>query len=200
MKKYLIITLLVSLLAIVGCSTTKEVNRVATDTQIDLSGRWNDTDSRLVSEDIVKKMLTGNWLQNYIMENGKKPFVTVGDIKNKTSEHIETKTFVKDIQKEIINSGKISFVASKKERQEIREERLEQQSFASEETAKQLAEEIGADFILQGSISSIEDTYDNQKVVFYTVDLQLVNTETNEIVWNDDAEQKKQVTKKKYKF
>ena len=200
MKKAFIITLIMALLLIVGCSSTKQVKRIAVDENVDLSGRWNDVDSRLVSEEMIKDVVSQNWLMNFVSDNSVKPVVTVGTIRNLTSEHIQTETFIKDIQRELINSGKVRFVAGKDEREEIRQERLEQQSYASEETVKRLAEEIGADFVLQGSIKSITDAANGQRVIFYQVNLQLVNTETNETVWIGEKKHKKFITQSKVKL
>jgi len=200
MKKMFIITIILTLLLILGCSSTKKVSRVGVDTNIDLSGRWNDVDSREVSKEIVKDIVSQNWLMNFVSENSENPYVTVGTIRNLTSEHIQTETFIKDIQRELINSGKVHFVASRDERSEIRQERLEQQSYASEETAKRLAEEKGADFVLQGSISSIIDAAGGERVIYYQVNLQLVNIESNETVWIGEKKHKKLVSKNKIKL
>jgi len=200
MKRVLIVTLLLALMLTFGCSSTKQVSRVASDQVVDLSGRWNDTDSRLVSEEMVKDVVAQRWLSNFIADKGERPVVTVGTVRNLTSEHIQTETFIKDIQRELINTGSVRFVAGRSEREEIREERLEQQSYASEATAKRLAEEIGADFVLQGSINSITDAVDGQRVIFYQVNLQLINTETNETVWVGDKKHKKLVSQSKFKF
>ncbi len=200
MKKVYIISALLVLLLAVGCSSRREVSRRGVDEQIDLSGRWNDVDSRQVSEEMVRDVVSQNWLLNFVAENDEKPIVTVGTVRNLTSEHIETTTFIKDMQRELINSGKVRFVAGKDEREEIREERLQQQSYASEETAKRLAEELGADFVLQGSIKSIVDAIEGQRVVYYQVNLQLVNTESNETVWIGEKKLKKVVSKGKFKL
>lgn len=199
MKRILIVTLLLALMLTFGCSS-KRVSRVASDQVFDLSGRWNDTDSRLVSEEMVKDVVAQRWLPNFIADKGEKPVVTVGTVRNLTSEHIQTETFIKDIQRELINAGNVRFVAGRSERDEIREERLEQQSYASELTAKRLAEEIGADFVLQGAINSIIDAEAGQRVIFYQVNLQLVNTETNETVWVGEKKHKKLVSKGKFKL
>jgi hypothetical protein len=187
-------------LLILGCSASREVQRMDVDTTIDLSGRWNDTDSRLVAESITKDILSHNWLSQYIADNGKKPVVIVGTIRNKTSEHINVETFAKDIERELINSGAVRLVADPKQREEIRTERLEQQQYASEETAKRLAQELGADFILQGNLNSIEDTIEGEKVVYYQADLELVHLETNEKVWIGSQKIKKYITQSKYKW
>lgn len=174
-----------------GCSSSRQVSRVSTDTDIDLSGRWNDTDSRLVAGQMVTSLTTKPWLDNFTSQNAKKPAVIVGTIRNLSSEHIETGTFVDDIERELVNNGKVAFVASKKERQEVREERLDQQSNATEETAKKLAAETGADYMLQGSIKDIVDRSGGTEVKFYQVDMELIDLQSNEKVWMDTKKIKK---------
>jgi hypothetical protein len=199
-KKAMLSIISIIFLLILGCSAGREVQRMDVESTIDLSGRWNDTDSRLVAEAITKDVLSHNWLPEYLVAHGKKPVVIVGTIRNKTSEHINVETFAKDIERELINSGSVRLVADPKQREEIRTERLEQQQYASEETAKRLAQELGADFMLQGNLNSIEDTIEGEKVVYYQTDLELVHLETNEKVWIGSQKIKKYITQSKYKW
>ncbi len=201
MKNVFLAVMILALLFIMGCaSTTRTVERTSSDTVTDLSGNWNDTDSKLVAEQMIQDMTYRPWLQNYVMEMDKKPVLIVGTIRNFSSEHIQTATFIKDIERELINSGKVKFVASKQERDEIREERKEQQSYASDETAKRLAQESGADFVLQGGIKSNVDASGGKAAKFYQIDLELINVETNEKVWIGSKEIKKLISKKKAKW
>lgn len=195
-----IIVMLVAALVIFGCGATTKVSRVSTDTTTDLSGKWNDTDSRLVAKKIVKTILSNNWLFNFIKEYNEKPVVIVGNITNKTSEHINTEIFCKDIERALINSGKVRFVAGSQQRKEVREERLDQQTHASMETAKKLANELGADFMLKGSLKSIEDSVEGEKVVYYQADLELINLESNEISWIGSKKIKKKIERSGYKW
>ena len=151
--------------------------------QIDLSGRWNDTDSRLVAEEMIRDGLSRNWITDFIEAKGKKPAVIVGIIRNKTHELISTDTFIKDMEREFINSGKVKVVQAGEDRETIRDERRDQQEYASKETVKKWRQEKGADFMLQGVINAILDSIDNKKVVLYQVDLELSDIETNEKVW-----------------
>ncbi|MDP8201666.1 MAG: penicillin-binding protein activator LpoB [Candidatus Tenebribacter burtonii] len=200
-SKLAVLGLFVIILMLVGCaSTTRTVTRVSADEVLDQSGNWNDTDSRLVAEQMIKDLMYRAWLQDFVLEEDRKPVVVVGTIRNFSSEHIQEEIFIKDIERELINSGSIKFVASKKERGEIREERMEQQSFASDETAKRLAVESGADFMLQGGIKSNIDTSGGKEVKFYQVDLELINVESNEKVWIGSKEIKKFVKKNKVKW
>ena len=50
---FTICAVLIGIIVFSGCSSSKQVTRVAADTTIDLSGRWNDTDSRMVAEGII---------------------------------------------------------------------------------------------------------------------------------------------------
>jgi uncharacterized protein (TIGR02722 family) len=183
-----------------GCSQSKTVSRVEPDTTIDLSGDWNDTDSRLVAEEMIKDVLSKPWLGQYTGSQNKNPNVIVGTVKNRTTEHIATVTFIKDLERELINSGRVNFVANKEERTEVREERADQQENASAETMKKFQQETGADFMVRGDISSIVDQDGGEKVKFYQVNLELVNIETNQKVWIGDKKIKKVVSQSGSKF
>ncbi len=192
MKK-LIKILVVGSTIFTACTTSKNVSRVDENKQIDLSGRWNDTDSKLVSDEMVKDGLSHVWITNFIEENSKKPTVIVGLVKNKSSEHINTESFINDIERQFINSGKVKLVQGGEAREELRMERADQQEFSSNSTAKQWGLEKGADFILQGTINSITDSNSREKVVYYQVDLTLTDLETNEKVWIGSKKIKKVV-------
>jgi len=183
--------LALTVLLFFGCGSSRQVSRVAADQQTDLSGKWNDTDSRLVAEQMVSSLTGRPWVSDFVSANNKKPTVIVGTIRNLSSEHIQTDIFVKDIERELVNSGKVTFVASKQEREEVREERLDQQTQATEESAKKLAAEAGADFMLKGSIKDQVDRVDGTETKFYQVDMELINVETNEKAWLDTKKIKK---------
>ncbi|RLD15718.1 penicillin-binding protein activator LpoB [candidate division KSB1 bacterium] len=197
----LIFSILLTSFLIFSCSgPSRTVKRVQVDQAIDLSGHWNDTDARLTAKAMVQDVLSRPWLRNFIREHNRQPVVIVGMIRNRSSEHIETDMFIKDIERELLNSGKVKFVASDKERQSVRKERLDQQSFANPETAKELANELGADFMLQGEITSVTDSFEGRKVVKYQVNLELIDIESNTKVWIGQKEIKKFIEQKKYKW
>jgi uncharacterized protein (TIGR02722 family) len=198
-RSHLLFTLaLVSVVGLSGCKT--KVERVGVDEQMDLSGRWNDTDSQLVSQEMVADIASRPWIEEYTSKNGKKPVVIVGTVRNKSSEHIETGTFTTDLERELINSGRVTFVANKTERGEVREERKEGQTWSTEETQKRLAAETGADYMLTGSIKTIIDQEGKESVKFYQVDLEMIHMESNEKVWIGSKKIKKYVKKSSKKF
>ncbi|MBE9504487.1 MAG: penicillin-binding protein activator LpoB [Proteobacteria bacterium] len=198
MKNLIRILTYLLLIFVFGCAGTS-IKRVETQETIDLSGKWNDTDSRLVSEEMVNDALKRPWITRFMKENkGNLPTVIVGTVKNRSHEHINVQTFVKDLERALINSGEVEFVASKAEREELREERKDQASRASEVTAKAEGEEIGADFMLKGTINTIEDKISGKSVMFYQVNLELINIETNKKVWIGEKKIKKFIKKSRF--
>jgi penicillin-binding protein activator len=200
--KNLINTLIILTIIIlfVGCGSSRTVERTSSDTTVDLSGRWNDTDSRLTAEKMINGLLNSRWINNFNRENQRRPVLIVGNIKNKSSEHIQITVFSKDIERELINSGSVKFVASSQERDEIRDERADQQQNSSLETSKRLANETGADFMLKGVISTQNDSFEGKSVKYYQVDLELIHLESNEKVWMDSKKIKKLVNQAGYGF
>ncbi|MGB5277684.1 MAG: penicillin-binding protein activator LpoB [Gammaproteobacteria bacterium] len=193
--KNLIVTIAV-IIALAGLSACgQQVTRVETDTVTDLSGNWNDTDSRLVADEMIQDALSRSWLTRFNSENGKPPTVIVGDVRNLSHEHINTRTFIADMERALINSGEVDFVASSEERQEIRTERMDQDLHATEETRKAMGREIGADFMLKGTINTIIDAISAEQVRFYQVDLTLIDLANNRKVWLGQKKIKKTIEK-----
>jgi len=191
---------ILSLFIFNGCASTK-VKRIDVDETVDLSGQWNDTDSRLVSEEMIKDVMSRSWLEKYKRtHSGHTPAVIVGSIRNRSDEHINTRTFVKDLERSLVNSGEVDFVASSGERGELREERVDQAAHASEETAKEEGQEIGADFMLQGSINTITDRIEGKQVKYYQVNLELVQIENHKKVWLGEKKIKKFVKQSRFGF
>jgi penicillin-binding protein activator len=187
-----IISAALAVVFLAGCSN--KVTRVTSDSTIDLSGKWNDTDSRLVAQEMVKDALTGGWYNKYAVDK-KTPTIVVGEIRNKSHEHISTETFINDIQRSLINSGKVEFVANKAERGQLRDEKDDQATHASVETKQDAGEEAGAELMMIGEINSIVDQEGGKAVVFYQVNLELVQMETHKKLWIGDKKIKKFVEK-----
>jgi uncharacterized protein (TIGR02722 family) len=195
-----LLTVAVILLAAAGCGTSPKVDRVAPDTVTDLSGDWNDTDSRLVSEEMIQDALMHPWIANFIRNRGHQPTVIVGEVKNLSHEHINVNTFVNDIERALINSGRVEFVASRDEREEIRDERQDQDLHASEDTRNPAGRELGADFMLKGSINTIYDTIDKKQTRYYQVDLNLISLADNRKVWLGQKKIKKAIKNPQFRF
>ena len=193
------IIMLLSLALLTACQNSYLVSRVSSDKDLDLSGNWNDTDIRLVSKALVESSLKSGWINQFRMKNvGRNPVVIVGTFFNRSSEHIDTAIIAKRYEMELINSGKVDMVADQNFRASVRQEREEQQYFASEESAKALGREIGADFLLQGAVRSVLDQQGNTRVRTYYVSAELIDIETSRKVWVGEETIKKVIQQARY--
>jgi uncharacterized protein (TIGR02722 family) len=184
-------------LILAGCST--EVKRIDVNQVRDISGTWNDTDSRLVSEEMIRDSLSSGWIDRYSLSLRKTPVVIIGNIRNLSQEHINTNTFVNDLERAFVNSGRVDVVASRSERGDIREERADMDLNAAEATRKEMGKEAGADYMLMGTINTIIDASDSEQIRFYQVDLTLVSLADNRIVWTGQKKLKKEIKNAKFR-
>jgi len=178
-----------------GCQTGPQIYHENPNTDSYVSGRWNDSDARKVAEEVIYDCLDAAWLKSY---KGNKPSVIVGNIRNKTSEHIDVGTFVGSMQRALINSGKVAFVASQDERQEIRGERKDQAIHAREDTQKGPGLEIGADFMLKGNITSIRDQSGGTSLMYYQINLKLINMANNQIEWVGEKKIRRKIKRSRW--
>jgi len=185
-------------LSVSGCSTS--VERVDADKTIDLSGAWNDTDSQLVSKEMIQDVMGQAWLSDFSQAQKRQPAVIVGEVRSLSHEHINVNTFVTDLERAMINSDRVQVVASSTERQEIREERKEQDLNASEATRKAMGQEKGADFMLKGTINTIIDAAGKTQLRYYQVDLTLISLVDNRKVWVGQKKIKKLVERSNLRF
>ncbi len=193
-------TLCIVVIVSISCQTGTSVSRLSTDADIDLSGYWNDTDIRTAAESLVEDSLDSSWIDQFRIRKMKNPVVIVGNFLNRSSEHIDTSIIAKRFEMELINSGKIDMVADVAFRASVRDEREEQQYFASESTAKALGKEIGADYLLQGAVRTNLDQVSGKSVRTYYITAELIDIETSKKVWVGEYIIKKMVKISKYKL
>lgn len=198
MKKYIIILIAFSLL--MPLSAKAKVKRVDSNKQVDLSGNWNDTDIRIVCETLIDECVESRVITNYKKKTGKIPVVKLGTIMNLSDEHIDTTIIANKFRNAIINSGELKFVSSDSEVDELRDERLSQEDYASSETAAAITNETGADFMLLGTLKTVIDSDGKDMVKTYYVNVELHDIETSEILWSaENSDIKKIITRKKVK-
>lgn len=180
----------------------KRVSRIEPTAVTDLSGRWNDTDSRLVAGALIEQGLDNRWAGDHAARTGgERPTIIVGDFRNRTLEHIAVNTFLNDLENALLRSGRVQVVARPgSEREEIRIEREDQQIYARSDTRARPAREQGADYMLQGEILAIEDEQGRERVVYYQVDAVLIDLESNLKVWSGTHRIKKLIERRRFGF
>ncbi|AWB66951.1 penicillin-binding protein activator LpoB [Saccharobesus litoralis] len=201
MTKNKLISLGLIFLSTVGlsaCKSTTSIERVETDKEIALTDKWNDKDSQLVASAMVEDMLSFPWIDQHLQKEQNRPAVIIQRVRNKSHEHIPVETFLNDLKRAMLRSGRVDFVANNDIREDVRKERADQELNASIDTQNAMGEETGADYALSGSINSTVDQADGQRVTFYQVDLRLIDMTSNREVWNGQKKIKKFLKRASY--
>ena len=199
-KLFFILVSVICAFSFFGCATNG-VKRIDPNKQTDLSGYWNDTDVRIIAETLVEECVNAPAIIKYIKQNQREPVIQLGSFTNRSDEHLDTAILATKFKVALINSGKVKFSAEKSVKEELREEILEQQDWANEDTAKKLANETGADFLLIGSVRTIVDSIPGETVRTYQVIAELYDIETSEIVWSgENMDIKKYMKRSSYKW
>jgi uncharacterized protein (TIGR02722 family) len=164
-----------------GCVSTKrgysDVNE-----KLVVGNRWSDTDNQEVAKEIVKKALFSSWLGR--VKNGP-PKVGVGKIRNLTSEEIDTTALVNFMQDELINSGKVAFVANDEStRAAVDSEVARQESYTKSSERAEVGQQTGIQYLFQGDINSKTEQDDDVKFVNYQVNFKLINLQSTQIEWS----------------
>lgn len=182
-------------LIMVSCGSTK-VSRVDSDEVIDLDGYWNESDVRIVCDSLIEECISSPRIAKFEGQQGRAPVVIIDSIRNQSSEHIDTSIVEKKFQTAIINSGVMEFVSSSTERQALREEKADQADHSTYDTAKEMDQETGADFMLKGSVKTIIQSAGDKTVRTYYVYAELHDIKTNKIVWMAENDSIKKVIKR----
>jgi len=183
-----------------GCYSSSNVRRVNPDAQIDLSGRWNVTDYKIVSGSLINSCLESPRVNQFIQQyssqhNGMLPACLVDRFANDTPEHIDTNMLAEELKSAIINSGKMDFVAAGDTLSAIRNERQDQQTFASEETTSAMANETGAALLLTGRLMYIGDRAGDLTDRYYVANAELTDIERRVIIWSGKSDEIRKVVR-----
>ncbi|MCR4822416.1 MAG: penicillin-binding protein activator LpoB [Treponema sp.] len=197
MKKIVLgMTALIAASLFLSCgSTSNHVERYEDGASVkDITGYWNENDIKQVCEELISGCIASPRVAGYKAANGRDPVAIVGKISNKSSEHIDTAMVAKRFQTAIINSGVMEFVADSEQRLELRSEKVDQAENAYG-TAKSIGNELAADFMLQGTVYSHVDEDGKEAVRTYQVDAQLIDIESNKILWQGEKSISKYIKK-----
>jgi hypothetical protein len=125
------------------------------------------------------------------------PIVTVAEVKNKTSEYIDTRVITDKIRTQLVKSGQVRFAVNINEMQNQVDElkRQNQSGLYKNNTVSKTGNMQGAKYRIEGSISSIIKQNKNVKDVFYIFNLNLINNESGLIEWADEKEIRKIATR-----
>ena len=171
-----------------GCASTPNVSYGNPEQVETVTADFGSTDLQMIAEKMVNSLLATPLLQS-----GKRPVMYVSSVKNKTDEHIDTKSITDKIKVTLLKSGRVRFSAVSEANDEIIKQ-LEYQNltdYVDPSTRKNLGKQVGADYFLYGEITSIKKKAGKVEDVYFKITLNLVNISTGLLEWADEKEIRK---------
>ena len=156
-----------------------------------LSDRFNENDMQLM----VKKLVNSLSKDHYIASLEQRPVVAIGRVSNRTSDHVDMKQLTDQIRTELIQDRRLRFIDVDARAALQEEYDYNKQSGNVNQSTVTGPSQIAVQYLITGDLGSYVQTVGNDKLVYYKLTLNLTDTQTNEIVWSDDKEVKKQFEK-----
>ncbi|MGZ4976304.1 MAG: penicillin-binding protein activator LpoB [Methylobacter sp.] len=153
-----------------------------------LTNEFGSTDLQTIAESMASSLL-----QTPVLAAKSRPLVTVAEVKNRTSEYIDTKSITDSIRAKILKSGMVRFAVDTSAMQTQVDEltRQNQSGLYKKSKSKKMGNMEGADFRIEGTITSIVKRAGDVKDVYYKFSLQLIDIESGTMEWADEKEIRK---------
>ena len=156
-----------------------------------LTNQYGSTDLQMMAESMARSMN-----QAPIIASANLPIVTVQEVRNKTSEYIDTRAITDSIRSELQKGGKVRFaVDAPGMTQQVDEIKRQQSEYYAKESAVEKGQMVGAQYRMEGNITSIVKEVKNTKDVYYKFNLQLWNIRNGLLEWSDEKEIRKTTTR-----
>ena len=135
---------------------------------------WNENDSEMIADSIVSKLLLSEWNTKFTTK--RKPKIIVGSIEDLTNEKIDTDVIAKNIERSLINSGDVTFISSKSNREMVRNDRKNKNDFDDDIELKKYLEPLRSDFFISGNVKLNVDSISIPKKNEYKLTLEIIKT------------------------
>lgn len=133
---------------------------------------WTAADFRSAAQALVEQLLTGTWLADFNAIHNRKPVLMIRSVQNISDDHIPAENLGRELSRELLRSGRVSFVA-------LREDRPQNPEL---DPAQTMVEATGADFAIKGVISPTGAQGENLRSKLYLVEVSLVDLQSGTLV------------------
>ncbi|MCK9431814.1 MAG: penicillin-binding protein activator LpoB [Candidatus Omnitrophica bacterium] len=173
-----------------GCASTPVVQYGDAQSLQTVSTDFSSSDLQQIASSMVDSLLVFPPIVEATSQ--RRPVITVDSIKNKTMQHIDTESITDSIRARLIQSGKFRFIDRTTDEAALEEIRTQQEGGMTDQaTAVKSGKQIGAEYMLIGNISEIEQRNARLKDVYYKFTLNLKNLSTGILEWSSEKEIRK---------
>lgn len=152
-----------------------------------VSNEFGSTDLQTIAESMARS------LAQSVAGNKQKPLVTMSNVKNKTDEYIDTRSITDSIKTQLLKSGTMRFATDMADMQNQTDELVRQNNSGlyKKATTAKVGQMQGAQFRIEGSLTSIVKRNSSVKDVYYKFTLMMTDIESGTVEWMDEKEIRK---------
>ncbi len=177
---------LAAAVALAGCGGPKTRYGDAGSVET-VTNQFGSTDLQMLAEQMTQSML-----QAPVIASGNLPIVTTQEVKNKTSEYIDTRAITNRMRSSLQKSGRVRFAVDQAEMQKQLDELNRQQGEQyDQDKSVQQGRMVGAGYRVTGEITSIVKETKNVKDVYYQLFMSLTNIQTGIEEWSETKDIRK---------
>ena len=185
--KRLLLTLVIFLMMITGCST--KINYVSSESIDTITLGFGLSDLKKIANEMVADLKLFSPFERFAKE---RPILFVSKIKNKTSEHIDTRSITDSITSSLLRTGLFRFTDTSDQRDIIEQLDFQKNSgLVNQKSAVKQGNQTAAQYMMAGSISSIRKRNNDTASMYYKFTLRIVNIETGLLEWSNEKEIRK---------
>lgn len=151
--------------------------------------RFDFTDLRQITESFADEL--GH--SDFILGHERPPIMMIAGVQNRTSEYLDTRNLTDRLRTLLFRTGNVQFV-NEQRREDLLREQGYQAAQATPETQVGIGQQLGARYMMSGSLTEMEDRSPRQVRVsrtvrrFYKLTLEVTDLETGLLVWTSERE------------
>lgn len=149
---------------------------------------YDYSDMRMITEE-----MGGRVVGEFLGKQPAAPIMMVAGIENRTTKHIDTKNITDRIRDIVFKSGKAQFV-NEARRADLLKEQGYQAANATPETQARVGRQLGAKYMLSGSLVEMESQsprqvrVSKQELKYYKLTFEVTDLETGLLAWTGEKE------------
>ena len=192
-SRLLVLSLLVALSGVIGCSKPQYVRDTEKEDidEYTMSLRFDRKDLDRLYEENMKAMLSSSVTKMWERQaaSGDAPVVAVFPMRNETSEHISNSldALLSKFETDLVNKTAADVVSHENQPELIAEIKRQQSDAYDPARLSQYGRQLGAQYFVTGKVYDVAERVENEKRVQYFMFVQVLDVETGAIKFQNES-------------
>ncbi len=179
-----------------GCAMFRaDVSDVNVDQTKHMGAHYDYSDMRAMTQDFADSMVS-----EFLAKQPSPPIMVTAGLENRTSKHEDTKLITDRVRDLILPTGKAQFI-NEARRADLMKEQGYQAANATPETQAKIGRQLGAKYMISGSLAEMESKsprqvrVSSQQIMYYHMVIEVTDLETGLLVWSKPRDFAREISK-----